>query len=393
MCCLFLFLLMQPPGTIVDEAKVPPYTLPPIGAKDAKQWQATRRAEIVQMFEREMYGKSPARPAKENFELLEIDKAALGGTAVRKQLTVTYEGPKGKSGLELLLYLPANAKGKVPVFLGMNFDGNQCVSSDPAIRETKQWVRSKVGRGGCASRWQIEKVLARGYGLATFYYGDLDPDFDDNFQNGVHAVYGKPGPDEWGSVAAWAWGLSRAMDYLEKDPAVDAKRVIILGHSRLGKATLWAGAMDPRFAIVISIQSGAGGAALSKRIFGETVEDLNSRFPHWFDANFKKYSGNEKALPMDQHMLMALIAPRPLYVCSAQEDLWADPKGEFLSALAADPLYRMLGTSGLPAQEMPSVGGPVMGTIGYHIRAGKHDVTAYDWEQFLTFADKHLKKP
>jgi hypothetical protein len=384
-------ILLQAPAANYDEAKVPPYTLPPIGITSAKQWKETRRAEIVRLFEQQMFGRSPAKPVQQTFELVEMDRSALSGTAVRKQVLVSYAGPKGKSSLELLLYLPKNAKGKVPVFLGMNFDGNQCVSADPGIHETKQWVRSKVGRGGCASRWQIEKVLARGYGVGTFYYGDLDPDFDDKFENGVHAIYGKPAADEWGSVAAWAWGLSRAMDYLETDPSVDAKRVAVLGHSRLGKAALWAGASDERFAVVISIQSGAGGAALSKRIYGETVQDLNTRFPHWFDGNFKQYSGNEKALPMDQHMLLALVAPRPLYVCSAEADQWADPKGEFLSALEADAVYRVLGTSGLPAQSMPAVGQPVMGTIGYHIRPGQHEVTEYDWEQFLAFADMHLK--
>jgi len=391
MQCLILLLLFQPPGTNFDEDKVPPYALPPIAAKDATTWKATRRAEIYRMFEREMYGKAPGKPRKEDFELLDMDRAALGGSAIRKQVLVRYEGPNGAGNLELLLYLPSGAKRPVPVFLGLNFSGNQCVTPETGIHETKHWVRSKVGRGGCADAWQVNKVLARGYGLATVYYGDLDPDYDDGFQNGVHAVYGKPGPDEWGAIGAWAWGLSRALDYLETDQGVDAKRVAILGHSRLGKAALWAGASDERFAAVISIQSGAGGAALSKRIYGETVRNLNQQFPHWFCASFKKYNDNEQALPFDQHMLLALIAPRPLYVSSAEEDRWADPKGEFLSALNADPVFRLLGTSGLPVQEMPAVGHPVVGTIGYHIRAGKHEVTAYDWEQFLNFADKNLK--
>ncbi|MCU0246584.1 MAG: acetylxylan esterase [Bryobacter sp.] len=386
----------QPAGFNYDESKVPPYTLPDLlgGAKTKADWLKKRRPEILEMFRAEMYGRTPSPPPKVTAEVVEIDENALGGKAIRKQVALRYNNRKDIPATNVLLYLPKSAK-KVPVFVGLNFQGNQTVHNDEAIRATPVYEKGKPverARGAQASRWEVELILSRGYGLATANYNDVDPDFDDGFQNGVHPLYPRAEtPDAWGAIGAWAWGMSRMLDYLETESRVDAKRVAVTGHSRLGKAALWAGAQDERFALVISNDSGAGGAALSKRIFGETVARLNTSFPHWFAKKFRDYNEKEGALPFDQHMLIALIAPRPVYVASAAEDLWADPKGEFLGALHAAPAYRLLGAGDFDAKEMPGIHQPVMSRIGYHIRAGKHDVTRYDWEQYLNFADKHMK--
>jgi hypothetical protein len=305
--------------------------------------------------------------------------------------------------MNLLLYLPAGATKPVPVFLGLNFNGNHTVNADPGITLGQVWVKGKQqpadekSRGTSASQWQIEKVLARGYGTATAYYYDIEPDFDGGVKYGIRPLFFKPGQTEsaddgWRAIGAWAWGLSRALDYLEKDKAVDARCVVLHGHSRLGKTALWAGAADTRFAMVISNDSGEGGAALSRRQFGENIANLNMRFPHWFCANYRKYNDREDDMPTDQHELLALIAPRPLYVASAELDQWADPRGEFLSAYAAGRVYELLGKKGLGTDQMPAIHQPIMNDVAYHIRAGKHDFTEYDWEQYLTFADKHLKK-
>jgi hypothetical protein len=382
-----------------DEALVPDYTLPALlTANDqsvintAALWQQKRRPEIRELFAWEMFGRIPEAEVAVAFKVYDQDTQALEGAATRKQVTILVTNRKDSLTLDLLLYLPNGGKKEVPVFLGLNFLGNHTLDPDTHIT-----VRNPdKARGDRVNRWPIKDILTAGYGIASIWYEDIDPDFDDGFQNGIHPLFyqsgqQRPADDEWGSIAAWAWGLSRAMDYLQQDEDVDDARIIVLGHSRLGKTALWAGALDERFALVISNNSGCGGAALSRRQYGETVARINRVFPHWFCTNYKKYNNNEAQMPFDQHMLIALIAPRPVYVASALDDQWADPRGEFLSAKHAAEVYRLFGEQP-EIGDMPAVDQPaVYGKIGYHIRSGKHDVTAYDWRQFIKFADQQLK--
>ena len=397
-----------------DESKIPRYDLPdPLTMRSgkavvsARKWTKSRRPEILKLFREQVYGKSPGRPKSMVFRTIETSRDALGGKAIRKQVRVLFDGTESGPGMDLLVYLPSQATSAVPVFLGLNFNGNHSIHADKSIVLARSWHRdnprdgyvnnraTEKSRGLSASRWAVDRCLESGFGVATIYCGDIDPDYHDEFQNGVHPLSYKKGQtapraDQWGTIAAWAWGLSRAVDYFETDSKVDHQRVVLLGHSRLGKTSLWAGARDQRFAIVISNNSGCGGAALSRRAIGETVWRINNSFPHWFCGNFKQYDNRENQLPVDQHMLVALIAPRPVYIASATGDRWADPRGEFLSAVHADPVYRLLGTEGLGTRQMPKADSPIHGQIGYHLRTGKHDVTAYDWQQYIAFATKHL---
>ena len=406
---LCLAALGQQPAPNYDEAKVPKYTLPdPLvmrngeRVRDAKTWQDRRRPEILELYRTEFFGRSPARPAEVNFEVASREKA-LNGRAVRERVTVWLAGRDGPK-MDLLLYLPAAAKKPSPVFLGLGFAGNHTVSADPGVPLAQEWTRDRAtdtvvkrraeekSRGSATAAWQLAKVLEHGYGLATVYCGDIEPDLVGGIGSGIRPLFYRPGQtqpaaDDWGALAAWAWGLSRAMDYLESDRGVDARRVAVIGHSRMGKAALWAGAQDTRFSIVISNESGEGGAAITRRDFGERIADLNRVFPYWFSGNYKKYDNREDELPVDAHMLLALIAPRPLYVASAADDLWADPHGEFLAVVNASPVYELLGKEGIGTNLMPDIHQPIQHTVAYHIRAGEHGITAYDWEQYLKFAD------
>ena len=378
-------------GFLYDEEKVPAYTLPDLlaGTRTVKDWEKKRRPELVKLFEDEMFGSVPGEPEGLHFRVRDNDPSALGGLATRRQVRIFFNAEESEYE-DLLLYIPNRRKGPAPAFMGVNFFGNHTIGTDPGIflpdslRYRKDFTVNP--RGSQQQRWPLREILERGYAVATYCCEDVVPDAD-----GYPGIRSRYDGYSWGALAAWGWGLSRALDYLETDADVDAARVAVFGHSRMGKAAVWAGARDTRFAMVVSNASGCGGAALSRRRFGETVRRINTHFPYWFCERFHKYGDNESMLPFDQHELLALIAPRPLYVESGSEDRWADPHGEFLGLANAAPVYQLYGYEGFKPDEWPAVEQPVTrGRNGYHIRNGRHEILLYDWLQYLDFADKNL---
>lgn len=372
-----------------------------------KDWER-RRKEILGFMTRNMYGTAPDRPRNMRFEVFDTDQQALGGKATRKQVTVHITENGQEASFDLLMYIPNQAKHPVPAIIGLNFIGNQAIHPDPRIKLTTAWVENsrmfpcavdgkatEACRGVNASQWAVDSILARGYALVTLYREEVASDRKaEAFRTGIHPLYPalQEGEDNFGTVAAWAWALSRGLDYLETDGDIDAKRVAVFGFSRLGKAALWAGATDRRFAAVLSNESGAGGGKQFRRGVGEDINRLCTAFPHWFAKSFAQYKGKDTQLPFDQHFVLSLIAPRPVYLATAEDDKNSDPQGEFATAQAADAVYRFLGTNGFPVSTFPALNVPVGGQIGFHIRPGGHDVKMFDWIQILNFSDLHLQK-
>lgn len=388
-----------------DEAKVTPFTLPdPLRLEDgrpvtnAAMWYCLRRPEILRLFQQEVYGTPPPRPSGERFRVVREDPTALAGRATRRDVEVDVTAVTNGTVLRFTVFLPNSATKPVPVFVGLHVFDTAHPHPRPAVaRKLPGTPKPTPEENVRIGEETADRILARGYGIVSLNIEELAPDSATNYWRGVARLFGRtePGPPqvtESGSLGLWAWGLSRAMDYFESAPEVDARRVIVIGHSRMGKTALWAAANDERFAAVISNCSGCGGAALSRRNFGETLGIITHAFPHWFCENFTQYAGHESRLPVDQHELVALIAPRPVYIASAVEDRWADPRGSFLAALNAEPVYRLLNAGGLGVTELPAPDHPVGKTIRYHLRCGQHDLTEYDWEQYLDFADRCVSR-
>ena len=393
-----------------DESKTGAYKLPdPLvtsagkPVRDTRTWTNTRRPELIRLFEENEYGRAPGRPAAMTFDVFEKSAPAFDGKATRRQVTVHFPADKNGPAMDLLIYLPAGATKPVPVLLNIGFTANALTVEDPGVKPGEIWnAREKkkipAARGaGFGRPFNPTPLLAKGIGWATVYYGDIDPDFLGGLPFGIRASYLKPGqsepaPDEWGAIAAWGWGLSRALDYFETDRDIDAHRVAIMGVSRLGKTVMWAGARDTRIAAVIASCSGEGGAALSRRNYGETIAHLvaPTRYPYQFCANYKKWAADPTESPVDAHMLVALMAPRPVLLQTGTEDGWSDPKGEFLAAVAAEPVYRLFGKQGLGTTEWPAPGTPILHDISYLMHAGGHGTIASDWDTFQKFLETSL---
>lgn len=375
-----------------------------------------RRPELLRDFAENVYGRTPSQKPPIQMRVTSVDNSALNGEAIRKQITITVGTAPVTRDLHVLLYLPAKFTNPVPVFVGLNFEGNITTTTDPGVDLNDEWIPdpaesnivllgalknnvrqrpAETSRGHESGKWPFETIIKAGYGAATIYAGDIEPDFATGIGYGIRPLFFKPGQympdlDEWGAIGAWAWGLSRVADYLITDPAVDAHAIILTGHSRMGKTALWAAAQDQRFAMVISNESGQGGASLTHREAGETISHLNIAFPYWFSASFHRFNGRTADYPLDGHLLLSLIAPRPLFVASAQDDPLSDPQGEFLSAKAASSVYGLFGLEGLPQDATFQVGKLMGKDLRYYCRPGKHDMLLEDWQRYITFADEHF---
>lgn len=407
-----------PPDTVAGipanyiEAKVGEYTLPdPLKCADgqivadAEVWSSKRRDEILALFEQHQFGKSPQAPKNLRFEVFDRESAAFDGKAKRTQATIYFTNDADEPKMDVLMYVPAEAKKPVPMLLYISFRANSVTVDDPGVKQGFIWNRERkkvpAGEGGGRrfAPLNVPAVLERGSGFATAYYGDIEPDFDGGAEYGLRGLFAKKGiqqpePDAWGAIAAWSWGLSRALDYFEKDEKVDASRVAIMGVSRLGKTVLWAGALDQRFALVIPVCSGESGAALSRRNYGENIAHITAptRFDYWFAPRYQQYGDDVNSLPVDAHMLLSLIAPRPVLLITGNTDKWSDPYGEFLAAVAAGPVYELLGKQGLSTEGMPPAGDAILNDIGFFMHDGGHGMLPADWPVILDFLQQHLQK-
>ncbi len=373
----------------------------------AEEWKTTRRPELKALFQKYMYGRLPLAPKGMRVVVLHQDDRAFGGKGTLREveLQFDYNGEINPTPIRLMIAFPNERKGPVPTFVGPNFGGNHLYVSDPKIRIPDAWMyanypgvkankASEAGRGKEPGVWPLELAISRGYAVATFYAGDIQPDRP-NVSEGFRGTLPKTEAtgDETATIMSWAWGVHRCVDYLTTVPEIDGKRIAAVGHSRLGKTVLLAAAFDDRIALAIPHQAGCGGTGPSRHSDpkAETVKRINTAFPHWFCGNFKTFNEALDKLPFDQHCLAAICAPRPVLFTNATEDEWANPSGQFDMLKRATPVYKLLGVEGLAVTEMPPPGTLAKSRLGYFIRTGKHAMTTPDWQVFLEFADEWLK--
>jgi hypothetical protein len=393
-----------------DEDKTGSYTLPdPLlfangkKIKNERQWFSKRRPEILALFEEFQYGKIPAPPVDMAFNVFDKGTPALDGKAIRKQVTVYFTKDTSDHKMDLLIYLPANAAGPVPLFFNVSFMPNISVVDDPGIKVGMMWGRDgkrvPAQSRGAFGRMDITPFLSNGIGFATVCYGDIEPDFADGIKYGIRGHYLKtgqeyPAPEEWGAISAWSWGLSRAMDYFVTDPGVDSKKIALFGVSRLGKTVLWTGARDDRFGMVIASCGGEGGAAISRRNYGENIDHMThpTRYFYQFAGNWRNFKEDPSKSPVDGHMLVSLMAPRPLLLQTGDTDYWSDPKGEFLAAVAGGKVYEFLGKKSLRTDTWPAAGTPVLNDLGYFMHKGGHGAMPSDYPVFIEFMKMHFGK-
>lgn len=398
------------PATNTDESRVGTYVLPDLlksqdGTKitTAKQWESKRRPEIMKLLAQHQEGVTPAGGPRPIFDVIERDGVGMGGLSRRTQVRIRFEGDTTGLAIRVLLNVPAKATTPVPTLLYLSFMPNILIQDEPGIDEGSAW--SGVLKAPVPDReatrvgtFDAKSFVERGYGIATVYYGDIYPDFDHGNSLGVPTLFAaakkKRATDEWGAVGAWSWGVSRVMDYLMTDSQVDHQRVALAGVSRLGKATLWAAAQDQRFAVVIPWLSGEGGAALSRRFYGETVADLTNpaRYDYWFAPRYADYAFNVNALPVDGHMLLAMIAPRPVLQVVGTKDTWSDPRGEFDSAQAAEAVWKLYGKSAA-ARSYPAPDAAALGDMSFFLHEGEHKTLPIDYPVIADFLDLHFGKP
>ena len=391
-----------------NAAEIPPYTIPDVltcqdgtmvGNKE--QWEAKRRPELLEIFRKYMYGQVPPKPDKVEYDLLTEKKDALGGIAIRREVRITFRMNDGRfRSFVTLAYIPAGAKGKVPVFVGLTFMGNHVITNEEVMMTGMSYplAPDKQVRGLQTFRFPLEYLMGRGYAIVVASYNDIFPDRSNGWADSMYNLFFSKKElenrlDDYSSIGLWSWGLSHMLDMLETMPEIDTSRAAVFGHSRLGKTSLWTGAQDTRFKLVCVNDSGCGGAALSRRLYGETLYSMvkHNNIGYWFCNYLCQHSLHPEDLPFEQHQLISLVAPRAVSIHSATEDQWADPTSEYYSAFNAGPVYSLYGKTPLANPEPPAPDTPVGTDVSYFLRTGKHNLLAPDWMHYLDLADIYLK--